>query len=156
MDMNSNIHIESGGFELLPKIEKLWYSLKRQQAGYASDFCDMSTPTFELRQKGLKEKSKALLVEIAIDQNLNTQAGYCFSIVDHADTGEVESVFLKEEYRRCGIGRELVTRAIKWMDQKNAKAKRLSVFSANEEAIAFYKSMGFRSRVLELMIPNEI
>jgi diamine N-acetyltransferase len=151
----SSISIESGEFDLLPKVERLWYELKRHQAKYAARFIDLSTSTFELRAKGLKEKSKYLLVEIALDRSQNMEIGYCFSSIDHSDIGELESLFINEHYRRLGIGKELTKRSLAWMDQHSAKGKRVSLFHSNESAMAFYRSFGFESRVQELMIPNK-
>jgi hypothetical protein len=54
---------------------------------------------------------------------------------------------------RVLIRKDLVKRALFWMNQKGATAKRVSVLSGNREAIGFYEHVGFRSRVQELMIP---
>jgi ribosomal protein S18 acetylase RimI-like enzyme len=151
----SSISIESGGFDLLPKVERLWYELKRHQAKYAARFIDMSTSTFELRATGLKEKSKHFLVEIALASPQNMEIGYCFSTIDHSDIGELESLFINENYRRLGIGTELTARSLAWMEQHSAKGKRVSLFNSNESAMTFYRGFGFESRVQELMIPNK-
>lgn len=152
--MNGNFIIESGGFELLPKVEALWYELKAHQEKIDPEFPDMSAPTFETRKDGLREKGKDIFVDWVHSKSDNKSVGYCFSIIDKNDIGEIESLYVRERYRGNGIGKELMKRALSWLERKNAKTVRLSVFSGNTEAIKFYQGFGFKSRVQELMIPN--
>ena len=151
--MNGAFIVESGGFELFPRVETLWYELKEHHRGMDPAFPDMSTPSFELRQSGLKEKAKELLVDCVVRKSDSLEIGYCFSIIDRNDVGEIESLYVREAFRGQGIGKDLVMRALLWMNQKCATAKRVSVLSGNREAIRFYEHFGFRSRVHELMIP---
>ena len=152
--MNKEFDIESGGFELLSEVELMWYELKDHHSSIDQEFYDLSTPTFELRMKGLKEKGTDILVDIVREKVSDLQIGYCFSIIDKMNMGEIESLFIREEFRRSGLGTALVERAISWMDEHRVVAKKLSVRSGNREAIDFYRSFGFQSRVQELMIPN--
>ena len=152
--MNSSFKVESGGFELLPRVEALWYELKEHHQGMDPRFPDMSTPDFQLRKAGLKDRAKELLVDLVLRKSDGREAGYCFSTVDANGIGEIESLYVREEFRRQGIGRELAMRALSWMDQKHATAKRVSVLSGNKEAIGFYEHFGFQTRVQELMIPT--
>jgi ribosomal protein S18 acetylase RimI-like enzyme len=152
--MHEDLIVESGGFELLPRVETLWYELKEHHRGIATDFPDMSTPTFELRQAGLKQRAKELLVDYVIRRSDNLGVGYCFSVIDKDHVGEIESLFVREAFRGQGFGKDLALRALAWMDQKGVTAKRVSVLSGNREAIAFYEQFGFRTRVQEMMIPK--
>lgn len=152
--MNEAFIVESGGIELLPRVETLWYELKMHHRGIDPAFPDLSTPNFELRQSGLRQKSKELLVDCVVRKSDGLEIGYCFSTIDRNDTGEIESLYVREAFRGQGIGKDLVMRAMLWMNQKCAMAKRVSVLSGNREAIRFYEHFGFRSRVQELMIPT--
>ena len=76
------------------------------------------------------------------------------SCLDKDRIGEIESLYLQPNYRGLGIGRELVQRAVGWLKQQQARAIRLNVLEANKEAITFYQRLGFKIRVLEMMIPN--
>lgn len=153
-NMNNSIQIESGGFEMLNKAEALWYELKAEQTVYNADFVDLSTPTFELRQSGLRSKSSAILVSIATDTLARKAIAYCISSIDKDSVGEIESLYVREQLRRSGIGEALMETAIRWMKSENAKAIHLNVFHANKGAVAFYTKMGFRHRLVQMMIPN--
>jgi GNAT superfamily N-acetyltransferase len=153
-EMNGAFIVESGGIELLPRVETLWYELKEHHRKIDPSFPDMSTPSFELRLSGLKEKGKELLVDCVLRKSNGLDIGYCFSIIDRNDVGEIESLYIQEAFRGQGIGKDLVMRALLWMDQKCVTARRVSVLSGNREAIRFYEHFGFRSRVQELMLPT--
>lgn len=154
-NMNNSIQIESGGFEMLNKAEALWYELKAEQTVHNTDFVDLSTPTFELRQSGLRSKSSAILVSIATDTLARKAIAYCISSIDKDGIGEIESLYVREQLRRSGIGEALIAIAVRWMKSESAKAIHLSVFHENKGAIAFYTKMGFRRRLVQMMIPNE-
>jgi len=153
--MKKDFTIESGGFELLEKVEDLWYELKVHHEKIHPEFPDTSTSTFEKRKEGLKEKGKEILVDWIRSISDKTDIGYCISILDKNDIGEIESLYVRETFRGKGAGTELMKRALSWLEQKKAKAIRLSVLSGNKEAIDFYTSFGFKSRVQELMIPTQ-
>ena len=57
--------------------------------------------------------------------------------------GHVVSVAVLEDYRRKGIGRELVTSAMKALELHGAEECFLEVRTANDEAVRLYKDMGF-------------
>lgn len=57
--------------------------------------------------------------------------------------GHVVSVAVLPEYRRQGIGKELVTASLKALELHGAEECFLEVRAANEEAVALYKQMGF-------------
>lgn len=153
--MDGNFIVESGGYELLPRVETLWYELKDHHSRIDPEFPDMSAPSFESSENGLKKNSRQILVDFVRCATGNVEAGYCISVIDDKDIGEIESLYVRKEFRKLGVGKELLNRALAWLDQNGAKAKRLSVLSGNTEAIAFYRSFGFESRLQELMIPTE-
>ena len=151
--MNEDFLLESGGFELLPRIRALWYELKDHHSRLHPGFPDMSTPRFELRESGLKAKAADLLVDFVVHKSDGREAGYCLSAIHGSAMGEIESLYVREEFRGRGIGGELARRALCWMDEKHVKSKCVSVLSGNREAVAFYERFGFRPRVYEMMIP---
>ena len=153
--MNDTFIIKSGGIELLPKVETLWYELKEHHRGIDSRFPDMSTPNFEIRQSELKERAKEIHVDWVVRRADKLEIGYCFSTIDKNNVGEIESLYVREAFRGQRIGIDLASKALLWMDQKHVMAKRVSVLSGNREAIGFYERLGFTSRVNELMVPTE-
>ena len=57
--------------------------------------------------------------------------------------GQLESIYIEPEYRKAGIGDELMKRALSWMNEMKAETKTLIVGVGNEEVLSFYSRYGF-------------
>ncbi len=55
----------------------------------------------------------------------------------------VDSLGVKAEYRRAGIGKELMDCAEQWARLQGASSIELNVFEFNRGAIAFYQRLGY-------------
>lgn len=58
----------------------------------------------------------------------------------------IESIYIEEEYRRQGIGRELYEYILNVAKQMDVKALELNVWGFNENAIKFYEAVGMNVR----------
>jgi ribosomal-protein-alanine N-acetyltransferase len=58
--------------------------------------------------------------------------------------GEILSISVMPEFRRKGIGRRLMERAIEYLRGKGVDRIGLEVREGNEEAIKFYEKLGFK------------
>ena len=56
---------------------------------------------------------------------------------------EVERIYVKNEYQKLGLGKYLLNKAIEIAKESNKKNIWLGVWEKNENALAFYKKMGF-------------
>ena len=56
---------------------------------------------------------------------------------------EIERIYIKTTFQKHGIGKYLLNRAIEIAMERNKKKIWLGVWEKNENAIAFYKKMGF-------------
>lgn len=56
---------------------------------------------------------------------------------------EIERIYIKRELQKHGLGKVLFNKAIEIADELNKKKIWLGVWEKNENAIAFYKKMGF-------------
>ncbi len=56
---------------------------------------------------------------------------------------EVENIYVDEEYRNKGIGKLLFNECHKWSLMLRAKRFKVKALTNNEEAIAFYRKLGF-------------
>jgi GNAT superfamily N-acetyltransferase len=65
---------------------------------------------------------------------------------------ELRTIFVKEQFRRQGIGRRLVSEFLQWSKEQQAQAAEIDVFSSNRRAIAFYKRLGFRPTFITVEI----
>lgn len=80
----------------------------------------------------------------------NEVAGYLKINTDDAqseetgeETLEIERVYIKSNFQKNGLGKYLLNKAIEIANQRNKKKIWLGVWEKNENAIAFYKKMGF-------------
>jgi ribosomal protein S18 acetylase RimI-like enzyme len=113
--------------------------------------------TFEKRKVYLEQVALAgnLCIDLAFDaKDRERYVGYCVSSLLKEKTGgiagEIESIFVKEAYRSCGIGSALVSRALGWFDENGSTRNRVSVSEGNEAVWIFYKKFGFYPRMTVL------
>jgi len=104
--------------------------------------------TWDLRKKQLIDKSRngSIRIDLAKDGNTEALIGYCVSTISEKRQGEIDSIYIEDGYRRCGIGDNLMKKALKWMDEHSVKGKMLEVASGNEEVFAFYSRYDFYPR----------
>lgn|SRR3989344_420624 len=70
---------------------------------------------------------------------------------------ELESIFIKDEYRGSGLGRKLTEDFIRWCRKIKVDFINLAVARENEKVINLYKKLGFRESysVMEMDLRNE-
>jgi len=56
---------------------------------------------------------------------------------------EIERIYIKKKFQKHGLGKYLLSNAIEIATERNKKIIWLGVWEKNENAIAFYKKMGF-------------
>ena len=136
--------ILSGGPELLDRIAPLWEELNKyhmEKSIYFSE--DIKLRQFETRKNAIVSKAIHLRADIVMDLKEKRDIGYCVSTINDSNMGEIDSIFIREQYRRNGIGRKLIETALAWLDDHGVVGKLLSVGSGNDEVINFYKIFGF-------------
>jgi diamine N-acetyltransferase len=139
----------SGNESLLDDIAPLWEQLNVHHLECSPDFKHYyRAMTFEKRRKVLLQKAAdgEMRVDVAVDEKAGRRVGYCVSSVDENKTGEIESIFVVNEYRGLGIGASLLKTALVWMSAKGAEKKVVSVGAGNEQSFGFYERYGFRLR----------
>jgi ribosomal protein S18 acetylase RimI-like enzyme len=79
-----------------------------------------------------------------------TVAGYLKVNTDNAQSEEmgeesleIERIYIKKEFQKHGLGKVLFNKAIEIAEELNKNKIWLGVWEKNENAIAFYKKMGF-------------
>jgi len=100
---------------------------------------------WEQRKTSILEKSEGLLLNYVIELNSNKLIAYCISTISKGcnEVGEIDSIYVIEEYRKKGIGKQLVDEATRWFDLKNVKTQKLTVAAGNENILDFYRQFGF-------------
>ncbi len=140
----------SGGIELLDSIRTLWEQLIVHHAEISKYFSeDLLERTFPKRKDGLIEKSKQgkLRVDLARSEHHGKYVGYCVSVVNKKNIGEIESIFVEEDFRNSGIGDTLMNKTLKWMKTQQVESKIVKVATGNDHAHLFYSKYGFLPRI---------
>lgn len=80
----------------------------------------------------------------------NEVSGYLKVNTDDAQTEEmgdesleIERIYIRNKFQKQGLGKYLLNKAIKIAMERNKKKIWLGVWEKNENAITFYKKMGF-------------
>jgi ribosomal protein S18 acetylase RimI-like enzyme len=149
MDMKKIEYI-SGGMELLDSIRILWKKLTQHHAEVSTHFSeDIREKRFTDRKDSLIKKSRQgkLRVDLAKSVDQDRYVGYCVTVVNKEKMGEIESIYVEEDFRNAGIGDVLMTKALKWMDTQHVESKIVAVAEGNERAHSFYGRYGFFPRV---------
>jgi ribosomal protein S18 acetylase RimI-like enzyme len=141
--MINNIRYISGTQEHLDEIQVLWEGLNEHHESISSHFKeDFRSFTFSQRKANLLKKHQdgEILVEIAKDRD--QPVGYVISSITKDQLGEIDSIFVKDEYRGQAIGAELMNRALSWLESRNADMLIVEVAVGNEAAYEFYTRYG--------------
>lgn len=91
-------------------------------------------------------------------------AGYCLLKEKHLDGKEgittshslafVDDLFVKEEFRRQGIGELLMQTMLAKAKERKLEHFELKVWCFNQEAIHLYEKLGFRSKYMCMELPS--
>jgi ribosomal protein S18 acetylase RimI-like enzyme len=70
-------------------------------------------------------------------------------------TALVHTLAVKQDHRRVGVGRALMHEIHHWAATKGAISVELNVFTFNQDAIAFYRNLGYATRSQRMSISLE-
>jgi ribosomal protein S18 acetylase RimI-like enzyme len=130
-------------------IKPLWEKLRDYHSELSLYFAERYNEfTFEDRKKELLKKSinGSLKIDIVKDEDTEWFIGYCVSSISDELKGEIDSIYVEEDYRSLSIGAHLMKRALNWMDEKGVKSKKIVVAIGNEELLSFYEKFDFLPR----------
>jgi len=138
--------LKMGGEANLDLVRPLWEKLNRMHSELSPHFKQRyQKMDWQWRKAALLKKSKAILLKYVVDDRGETIVGYCISSIAREDetVGEIDSLYIAEEYRKAGIGKLLMFNAIQWLNGRGVKTQRLLVGVGNERAIEYYRQFGF-------------
>ncbi len=138
-----------GNESLLDQIKPLWEELNNHHLALSKDFkAYYLEMTFQKRKADLLRKSAIgrMRVDVAIAESTGENIGYCVTSLNAQGVGEIKSIFVKEAYRRRGIGAAFMRKALAWLDQMGSVEKIVEVAAGNEKAWVFYARYGFLPR----------
>ena len=150
MKVNTITYV-SGTQENLDDIQVLWEGLNKHHESISSHFKDdFRTFTFAQRKAKLLKKHQNGEIRIEIAKDRNQPIGYVISSISEELVGEIDSIFIQDEYQGQAIGVELMNRALSWLESRNAATVIVEVAVGNETAYEFYERYGFYPRITTL------
>ena len=139
--------IEKVDMEHIDRIRPLWEKLTQANASHSPYFADYyGTFEFEVRKGFLQEKlngGAAMYTAVLVDRDKKQDAGFV-TVTYNRDTsfGEIEMLFLLEEYRGQGMGKKLFKMALSCLDINCIRDRKLCLTYGNEAALRLYQSLG--------------
>jgi ribosomal protein S18 acetylase RimI-like enzyme len=133
------------GAEQLEVIRPLWEKLNAYHVQLSLHFAvRRSECTFDERKQELlaKTASGRLKVDVTYADPNSAPVAYCVTSLASDGTGEIDSLFVEQDYRGSGIGTALMRCALAWLDGHNAVSKVVTVAFGNDSAIEFYRQFG--------------
>lgn len=138
-----------GDQKLINEVEKLWYKLNSYHTNNSKYFKDyFEEKKFESRKEAILEKSKdgKVKIDLVIDEETDKNIGYCISTIDENMVGEIDSLYLENEYRGLNLGDKLMKKAIDWLEENEVNSMKIGVSVGNDKVIKFYGRYGFYPR----------
>ncbi len=134
--------------------DELWRKLIEHHAALSPYFsAQIAARTSEQRNRELLAKFNKgkIRIDLAHDTKTEELVGYCISTISADSEGEVQSIYVEENYRDCGIGDALMKKALNWMHECSVNRKVIAVAYGNEEVFHFYGKYDFlpRATILE-------
>ena len=127
----------------------LWRKLIEHHAARSRYFsAQIAKRTPEQRNKELLTRFEKgnIRIDLARDTQTRELVGYCISTISAGGEGEVQSIFVEEDYRNSGIGGAMMKRALEWMDERPVARKVIAIAFGNEEVFPFYSQYNFLPR----------
>jgi len=137
--------------EKIDLIKPLWEKLRGHQSESSIDFgIDLKKVTWEKRKKDIISSNRRLKMILVKDLNLNKYIGYCVSSITNQIKGEIDSIYIEMDYRKSGIGSELMKKSLRWFEEEGIEDIYISVVVGNEAVLDFYGKFGFKPRTYYL------
>jgi ribosomal protein S18 acetylase RimI-like enzyme len=150
--MGEDILFKSGDITVLDDVRELWEELNQYHLVKSPYFkYHFANFTFQARKESLIESAEKGKLFTLIAYHESEKVGYCIASVVN-DIGEVDSIYVKPEYRETGIGNTLMEKSLDWINSSYAKNIIIKVAVGNEEAFGFYSKYGFAPRYVELQL----
>ena len=132
-------------------IKDMWCDLNQWHMQRTTHFkTQCAAARFEKRFSVLFDRDRVAIYVARMDSGL---VGYCSATVNQG-RGEVDSLYVKPDFRGAGLGGRLCSAAIQWLDDNGAMEINVQVAEGNEEAMVFYEKFGFKLRSHVMRIPG--
>lgn len=142
----------TGDVELIDHVKPLWEKLNEHHKINSNYFEQrFESLKFEDRKNKFISDNNALIkVDLIKDIDIDLYIGYCVTTISKDLIGEIDSLFIDEEYRKYGLGDQLMSRALEWLNNNQVKTKKIVVAEGNESTLDFYKKYNFYKKAIIL------
>jgi len=148
--MDNSLTFITGNEINLDEIEDMWKELKKVHQDKSPYFKNYYKEfSFQKRKEQLNldaQKGKLFLIIAKIN---NEKIAYCISSVKE-NIGEIDSIYVKNEFRKRNIGKILLEKSLNWIKSKGPEKIVVNISIGNEEVFDFYFKYGFKPRLTQL------
>ncbi len=139
----------------ISEIVELSYALFQEDAGQRDPFMNLNWP----REGGDEHFSRLVSGDHSVcflaemdGEIVGYLVGYAMDATSlrPVKLAELESMFVRKEFRSQGVGGALANEFTKWSKQEGAQRISVTAYAANVGAVEFYKRLGFEPRNLSL------
>lgn len=136
-----------GKEEFLNDVKPLWEKLNNHHKSKTLFFhSKFENFTFEKRMEALLKDDIKINIVLARNEESKMNIGYCIATKNNEGVGEIQSIFIDDDFRGCNIGEKLMEESLNFLECENAEKILIGVSGGNEEVINFYEKFGFRKR----------
>jgi len=140
-----NISIVEKDIKELKLIKTLWEKLNCIHFDKSVYFKDKFKEfTFDKRMEHIYEKAQKGIIkfEMILDNDNGNYVAYCLSSIEN-NLGEIESIFVEDEYRMLRLGDKLMKNVLNWFESNKTTNISINVVYANDDVLPFYERYGF-------------
>jgi ribosomal protein S18 acetylase RimI-like enzyme len=134
-------------------IEPLWRQLNAHHASHSPYFAeDFRKLSFEERIRRLRAGRDHIRIVAAAAPD-GQLIGYAIGSITKTNAsrrGELDSMYVETEWRGYGVGKELATRILNWLEENGIANIVIAVATGNEDVLDFYDRLGFAPRAITL------
>lgn len=138
--------------EEIERIRPLWEKLNEHHAEVSPHFAqDFRNNSFDIRVRRLMSERAHLKIWVAEDEG-GELVGYAIGSMSGGATtrGELDSLYVEQEYRGTKIGEVLARRILEWFEENEVHNVVIAVATGNEQVLRFYDRLGFAPRAYTL------
>lgn len=150
-----DVQIRKATLDDIISIVELNFALFQEDAGQRDPFMNLNWPKEEGQEhfaKLVSGNDSVCLLATTREEVIGYLVGYLWDggRLRPMKMVELESMYVRPNYRSQGIGRQLVNDFLRWSKQKGAQRVSVTAYAANARAIEFYRGLGFEPKSLSL------
>ena len=153
----TRLEIRQAGKDDVAQIVELNFGLFQEDAGQRDPFMNLNWPKKEGEDHFSNLVSGANSICLLVECD-GEAVGYLVGYVRKktslrpVEIAELESMYVKKEFRRRGVGGRLAKEFLEWCKARGVQRVSVTAYAANEAAIAFYERLGFEPKRLSLEV----